>query len=209
MKKHISGICAITMICGMVAYGEEVELERVKDMSIRISLGSAPGIDEVEDSTGSGSVDDDGGARVEVLFVKRWLGDNPVGGFLGGGLFIGSHALSDSGVEVDLTTFGGMIAGGFVGKIGNAFTYEVGPYLGLGIAENETTGYESGSGSYAFFGVKGGAFVSLGDSIELGLELGYEGFSHEQEYEGGWLGNETVTFSGSGAHVAAVLAVKF
>jgi hypothetical protein len=104
----------------------------------------------------------------------------------------------------------GLSRGSITAKAGDNVVLEVGPYLGFGVAENDTTGYSgSGRGSYGLFGVKGGAFVLLGDNVELGLELGFEGFSHDQEYEGGWIGNETVTFSGSGGHVAAVLAVKF
>lgn len=212
MKHNIIATAIAVSLSAGVCFAEDVEEAKSKDFSIRVSIGNAPGIDEVEDSTGSGSVDDDGGSRVEVLAVKRWWSkNNPnIGGSFGGGIFIGSHALSDSGIEVDLTTFGVLLQGGFIAKAGDNFVFEVGPYLGIGVAENETTGYTSeGRGSYGLFGVKGGAFVLLGENVELGLELGYEAFSHEQEYEGGWIGNEDVTFSGSGGHVAAVLAVKF
>ncbi len=94
-------------------------------------------------------------------------------------------------------------------KAGEKVVFEVAPYLGLGVASNETTGYTSGTGSYGLFGVKGSAFVLLGDNVELGLELGYEGFSHDQEFDLGGGFTETVTFSGSGPRVAAVLAIKF
>jgi hypothetical protein len=211
MKCKVIAIAITTVLSLSVCIAEESEASKTKDFSVRVSLGSAPGIDEVEDSTGSGSVNDDGGARIEILAVKRWWGGNSknIGGSFGGGIFVGSHALSDSGIKVDLTTYGAMFQGGFIAKAGDYVVLEVGPYLGFGVAANETTGYDTGMGAYGLFGVKGGAFVLLGSNIELGLELGYEGFSHEQEYEGGWIGNETVTFSGSGAHFAAVLAVKF
>lgn len=189
----------------------ETVSNKVKANSIRITVGSAPGIDKVEDSGGSGTVSDDGGARVEIVYVHRfWSKNNPnIGGSLGGGIFMGSHALSNSGVEVELSTFGIMGQGGFIARAGDMVVLEVGPYLGVGSANNETTGYAEGSGTYGLFGVKGAAFIQLGENVELGLELGAEGFSHEQEYEGGWIGNETVTFSGSGVHAAAVLSVKF
>ncbi|MDZ8118073.1 hypothetical protein [Pontiella agarivorans] len=208
-------ILGITVaVSGSVLAADEInEANKTKDKanSIRISLGSAPGIDEVEDSTGTYSVDDDGGARVEILYVHRfWSKNNPaIGGMLGGGIFIGSHALSDGAADVDLTTFGLLLQGGLAAKVGEQVVIEAGPYLGLGIAENETTGYDDGTGGYGLFGLKAGVFVLLGENVELGLEVGYEGFSHEQEYDGGWIGTDDVTFSGSGAHVAGVLAIKF
>ncbi len=210
MKRNIiTTAIAVSLVAG-VCVAEETEVKESKDFSLRVSLGNAPGIDEVKDSTETNSVNDDGGARVEVLAVKRWWSQNNpnIGGSFGGGIFFGNHALSDSGMEVDLTTFGGMIQGGFIAKAGENFVFEVGPYLGIGIANNETTGYSDGTGSYGLFGVKAGAFVLLGDNIELGLELGYEGFAHEQEYKDG-SGTEDVTFRGNGPRIAAVLAVKF
>ncbi|MEI6890659.1 MAG: hypothetical protein V5783_00680 [Pontiella sp.] len=210
-RNIITTAIAVSLVAG-VCVAEETEVKESKDFSIRVSLGNAPGIDEVESSGGSGSINDDGGARVEIIAVKRWWGksNSNIGGSFGGGVFFGNHALSDGGIEVDLTTFGVLLQGGFIAKAGDHIVLEVGPYLGIGIADNETSGYSgSGTGSYGLFGVKGGAFFLLGSKVELGLELGYEAFSHEQEYDGGWIGNEDVTFSGSGVHVAAVFAVKF
>jgi hypothetical protein len=61
---------------------------------------------------------------------------------------------------------------------------------------------------YVLLGLKGGVFVLLGNSVELGLEVGAEGISTEQEITDGF-DTEDVTFSGSGVHVAAVLAIPF
>ncbi len=208
-------LCGImTAASGTVLAADEVAEASVASGntgSIRITLGSAPGIDELEASGSTESVNDDGGGRLEMLYVHRFWGrnDSSVGGMLGGGIFFGNHALSDSGVDVDLTTYGLLLQGGVAAKAGDNVVLELGPYLGIGIAENDTTGYSDGTGGYGLFGIKAGAFALLGDHIELGLELGYEGFSHEQEYDNGWLGSETVTFSGSGAHVAGVLAITF
>ena len=181
------------------------------DVSIRMSLGIAPGIDEVDDSSGSYDANDDGGSRLEILGVQRfWSKNNPnIGGSFGGGIFFGDHALEENDFEVDLTTFGAMIQGGVIVKAGEGFVLEFGPYLGFGIADNETTGFSDGTGPYALFGVKGGAFILLNENIELGVDLGYEGFSHKQEYEDRFGRDEDVTYNGSGAHVALVLAVNF
>lgn len=111
---------------------------------------------------------------------------------------------------------------------------EIGPYLGVGSASNDTEGFAGkGRGAYAFFGVKGGVYFMLGNRVELGLEAGYERFVHEQEYNiledvpvasvaadtakgrhgsvaySGRGVRGDVTYSGSGAHVAGVLTVKF
>lgn len=206
----IATAMTVFMASGL-CFAEETADAGTKDFSLRVSLGNAPGIDEVEDNTGTYSVNDDGGSRIEILAVKRWWGKGSpsVGGSFGGGLFFGHHAMSEPLLDVDLTVFGVMLQGGFIARAGDLCAFEVGPYLGIGIANNETTGYSDGTGSYGLFGLKGGAFFLLGESVELGLELGYEGFAHEQEYDIGMGVTEDVTFSGSGARVAAVLAVKF
>jgi len=213
MKHYIKGIVVVAMACGMSAVGEEVQDKASKDFSIRVSIGSAPGVDEFEvDGFGTESVSDEGGGRLEILAVKRFWGkNNPnIGGTFGGGIFFSGHSGKDDvGDEVDLSVFGGMIQGGLVVKASESVTLEFGPYLGIGSGKTEVTGFTSGRGAHAFFGVKGGVFVILGDSVELGLELGYEGFAQEQEFDDGFGGTVDVTFSGSGVRGALVAAVKF
>jgi hypothetical protein len=101
-----------------------------------------------------------------------------------------------------------MMQGGLAVRAGQRVVFELGPYLGLGVANNEITGFDDGTGPYVLLGLKGGVFVLLGNSVELGLEVGAEGISTEQEITDGF-DTEDVTFSGSGVHVAAVLAIPF
>jgi hypothetical protein len=220
MQRYIKGIVVVVaMACGMSAIGAEgdavigaeADAKASKDFSIRIAGGSVPGIDEADiDGFGTVSLDDETGGRLEVLAVKRFFGknDSAIGGMFGGGIFFSGQSGEAGGSEVTLSAFGGMIQGGMAIKLGQNWVVEFGPYLGLGVAETELTGFDDGTGPYAFLGVKAGVFVGLGDSVELGLELGYEGFSQEQEFEG-FGGNVDVTFSGSGPRLAAVLAFKF
>ena len=84
--------------------------------------------------------------------------------------------------------------------------------MGLGIATSELTGYayDDASGSYTLFGIKGGAFILLGENIALGLEVGYEGFSTKHEsHDDIFSPVDVITFSGGGPRVAGVLVVKF
>jgi|SRR6478736_2512881 len=221
MQRYIKGIVVVVaMACGMSAIGAEGdaaigaagEAKVSKDFSLRIAGGSVPGIDEADvDGFGTVSLDDKTGGRLEILAVKRFFGksDSTVGGVFGGGIFFSGQSGEAGGDEVKLSAFGGMIQGGVAIKLGHNWVVEFGPYLGLGVAETELTGFEDGTGPYGFLGVKAGVFVGLGDRVELGLELGYEGFSQEQEFDDGFGGTVDVTFSGSGPRLAAVLAFKF
>lgn len=213
MKNYIKGMVIIGMAFGLSAIGEEAVREDSKDFSVRISLGSAPGVDEVEfDGGDTVALSDEGGGRLEVLAVKRFWGKNEskVGGTFGGGLFFGGNSGKDNvGDTVDLSVFGVMIQGGVAVKAGDRVVLEFGPYLGVGIAENEVTGFSSGTGAYGLFGVKGGVFVLLGERFELGLELGYEGFAQSQEFDDGFGGTIDSTWSGGGVRGALVAVIKF
>ena len=218
MKRNIITTATAVSIASGLCFAEKSEVTKLKDLSLRVSLGNAPGIEDFEDSRGFDNhvKDADYGSRIEILAVKRWWGESNqnIGGSIGGGIFVGRHTLSETGtisgdLNVDLTIFGGIIQGGFIAKAGKNFVFEVGPYLGLGIAYNETTGYTDSTGSYGLFGIKGGAFILPSENIEIGLELGYEGFEHKQDYKDGFGGTVDVTFSGSGPRVAAVFVVKF
>ena len=63
-----------------------------KDMGIRVSLGVAPGISELELSgiSGTGTIEDDTGGQLEVLFQRRhWSKNNPnLAGIWGAGVFL-------------------------------------------------------------------------------------------------------------------------
>ncbi|MEN7973648.1 MAG: hypothetical protein ABFR47_07415 [Verrucomicrobiota bacterium] len=196
-----------------------VQKEEQKDFSIRVSLGSAPGIDEV-DFFGSSAMKEDGGGQLEVLAVKRFWGEqNPNFGWVAGAglLFAGHSGMSPvatgpfiEDADCEVFAFAGVLEGGGAVKIGNNVILEVTPFIGAGGAAQTITlasGLEDDSGaSYICYGVKGGAFVLLGNRVELGIEAGYQGFSSSAEVEGT---SEEVTFSGGGIRAAAVLAIKF
>lgn len=215
MKLHLISIAVLASLAAGICAAEEPQVDPTTDFSIRVSLGNAPGIDEYEyTEVGTVGADDDGGARLEILAVKRWWGKNNsrIGPTFGGGIFFGSH--SGTGIAgdlvVDISTFGAMVQGGIAGKVGNNFIVEVSPFLGIGVANNETDSFSDATGSYGLYGIKGTAFILLGDHVELGLEVGYEGFAHEKSY-GGTSPDETVdvTYKGNGVRAAGVLAVKF
>ena len=159
----------------------------------------------------SGSLDADVGTRAELLVVKRFWGgsDSNVGGMFGGGIFISNHSGTDEvGDEIESSVFGGMIQGGVAFRAGEIVVIEVGPYLGLGSASNEITGFTDGDGPFGLFGLKAGVFVLLGQSVELGLELGYEGIATTQEVTDGF-DTVDIDFTGGGARVAGVVMVCF
>lgn len=210
------------------AFAEEISAEteavenKSNNNSIRVRISSAPGIDTIEDSFGSFDIDEDGGSRVDVMYARRFSGlwgnsDSNFGGVIAGGVFFGSHNGSFLGligtdlitIETDLTTFGGIFEGGLVYKADDSIVLEITPYFGFGGAQNETTFTTDGSGPIIIYGINGSVFVLLSDNIELGLQAGYSGFSHDQDFEDPSGATETVTFSGSGATFGGVLGIKF
>ncbi len=192
-----------------------VKKKNSKDFSIRVSLGSTPGIDEGEvDGLGTLSIEDETGGQLEILVVKRfWSKNNPnLGGILGGGVFLSSNSGSDQTPPVfdyDLTALGIMGQGGVAARFGDYVVVEVMPYFGIGGASVEITSFSDGGAPYFIYGIKGGVFVLLGESIELGLELGYHGFSSEVELDFGGGVTTDLTLSGSGVRGALVAAIKF
>lgn len=219
MKNYIRGFIAISMVCNMAAMAEEgweqnpdTSTKDSKDFSIRIAIGSAPGINEVEsDVFASGALNSDGGGIIEILAVKRyWSKSTPnIGGLFGGGIFFGgNNGYYSGGTEVELSAFGGIIEGGFISRAGNNFVFEITPYIGAGGTTVNITGYTEGTAPYVLYGIKSGAFILLGDSIELGLELGYGGFTSEAEMNNGFLSGD-ITYSGDGFRGGVVLSVNF
>ena len=101
-----------------------------------------------------------------------------------------------------------MAQGGIVVDMGNGLRLEFGPYLGTGTAYNETEGLSDGTGPYYLYGIKSSAFMIFNETIEIGVDVGYEGFTHKQKYNFGF-GTEEVTYRGHGARVALVFGVAF
>lgn len=189
-----------------------------KNTSLRVTLGSAPGVEKGKSSgvvSASGPIGDDGGARLEIMGIKRsWSESNPdIGGMFGAGLFIGGNKGEDEGSSIDILPIGGIFQGGVVYKAHDTLIFEAGPYVGLGIAVTDTViegvgEFTNQTGPYVLYGIKGGVLFQVSASVELGFELGYEGFSMEQEYE--YLGSTfDATYSGHGGRISGVLGIKF
>ncbi len=210
MKLGIKGSVVIAGIICVSAFGADETTK--SDFGIRVSLGSAPGVNKLEvDGGGSVSVSEDGGGQLEILAVKRFWGDDEstVGGVLGGGVFFAGNSGGLGGGSFDLAAFGVMVQGGLAVRSGDVFVFELGPYLGIGGARQEITGFSDGSGGYAMYGIKGGAFFMLGSNVELGLELGYGGFSSDVEFDFGGGVKADGTISGDGGNAALVFGVTF
>jgi hypothetical protein len=213
--KYVKRMLILAVAMGVIAesWAEEVAAKTDKDHGIRVSLGVAPGINEGEIMGFTGAFDDDAGGQIEVLYQRRhWTKNNPnFAGIWGAGLFIASASGTDAenpDFEVDLTAFGIMGQGGVAYKLGDVVVIEAQPYLGLGGANAEITGFTDGGASYVMYGIKGGVFVELGKSFELGAEVGYQGISSTVELD---FGGPTadLELTGDGLHAALVLAIKF
>jgi hypothetical protein len=191
--------------------------KKPKDWSVRVTAGLAPAVDELEVEGFTGSFDSGDGGRVEVVAVRRlWNKNNPdIGWSFGGGAFGAKHSGTTAvGNELDVTAFGVLFQGGFAAKTGKYVVWEAGPYLGLGLASVDAPALEAAGlelqdpATYAYLGLKGGVFVLLNESFELGLEVGIESFSSTVEVTDGFATSD-MTVSGVGPRVAAVVSYKF
>lgn len=209
---HMKGMLVLAAVVGIAAQGlTEEAAEKEMDHGIRVSLGYAPGINEIGVEGISAPVDDDGGAALEVLYQRRHWSDaaDTFCGTWGAGLFYAGHSGSESTTssEFDLSAFGVMGQGGVAFKAGDFVVFEIQPYLGAGVATLEAssggiTGDESGA--YAVFGIKAGAFFKVSKSMELGIEAGFQGHAGVAEVEG-----VELDYVGDGLRANGVVAIKF
>lgn len=214
--KYVKGMLIFAVAMGVTAgsWAEEATAKSDNDHGIRISLGVAPGINEGEIMGSNFVIEDDTGGQIEVLYQRRhWTKDNPnFAGIWGAGLFYANASGTDTIAPVydyDLTAFGIMGQGGVAWKIGDIVVIEAQPYLGLGVANAQITGFTDGGATYVMYGIKGGVFVELGKSFELGAEVGYQGISSTVELDFGGGDTEDLELTGDGLHAALVLAIKF
>jgi len=187
MKSYIKGVVVMALFCGVSAMGEEIQDPLTSDFAIRTALRLTPGVEEISSYSSHDSSDaksDDGG-RFEVLAVKRYWStkESHAGGTLGGGLFIGRQdgCVKGDDAKIEISSFGAMIQGGLALRGGDHFIFELTPYVGLGGAQNRVKGEFIENGPYWLYGIKAGFFFELSSTIELGLEVGYEGFKQEVE----------------------------
>lgn len=215
MKRNIiTTVIAVSMVSGF-CFSEDIEEIESKDESLRISIGNTPGTDEVKAFGGSFKVPDEGGVSVQILSMKRFWSKNipAIGGVFGGGIFLSTHSSSDAEGSIGTTAFGGMLEGGLAVRAGDKFIFELLPFIGLGIGFNDMNipalGIDdNGSGRYIMYGIKTGAYFSVSDAIEIGLEAGLYAFEQDQEVNFGGV-VEDFTFRGSGVSVSLVCAIKF
>ncbi len=216
--KVIIGVALIGLIASVQA--EQVTSGNEKSFSVRTSIGSAPGLDEGEMLGLSFPIDADTDYQLEVLAVKRfWSKSAPsLGGLLGGGIFYANNSGTDSDPDpsandtFELSAFGVVGEAGVALKLGRHVVLETTPYLGAGGANVEITGFSDGTAPYFMYGVKGGIFVLLGDSFELGLEAGYHAVSSEVDLDMSNIGGPSsidLTLEGDGARFAVVVGFKF
>ncbi|WP_372796291.1 hypothetical protein [Pontiella sp.] len=210
-------VAVLGMTMGAFAADEimaDAVMGKENDMGIRITLGSAPGISDYDWQGTEFNVDEDSGGQLEILFARRhWNDTSSFAWIWGAGVFFSgmsgtAEAGPFAGDDIDVSAFGIMGQGGIALRAADFLVFELQPYLGVGGANVEITGYTDGGAGYAMAGLKAGAYVALGDHVELGLEVGGQANAAEVEVET-FSGTSDLSLLGSGGHVAGVLAIKF
>ena len=89
-----------------------------------------------------------------------------------------SSGKAASGSEYELAAFGAIGEGGLAVQLGEVVVLEALPFIGLGGATQDITGYTSGGGGYFLYGFKGGIFFQIKHKIK-GVAFGHthKGFS--------------------------------
>ncbi len=184
MKQKITMVVMMTaliLFAGQSAYADT-------EKGLRLSLGSAPGMDKVEfDGPGgvvSVDLDADSGINFNPAFVIRTGIEKPVG-FVGVfGLMVRTHSGTDVvGDKVELTVWGVSAAPGLAVKLSDKAHLELKVELGLGAANQSITGATDGSGPYVSLGASAGAYFKLGKTFVLGADLGYSQFTSTGELD--------------------------
>lgn len=220
--RKIHNVLSLIFLAGVVlqAPAEVTVSDTEKSFSVRTSAGSAPGLDDGEMLGLSFPIDTDTGYQLEVLAVKHfWSKSAPsLGGLLGGGFFYANNSGTDADPDpsandnFELSAFGVIGEAGVALKLGQHVVLEAAPYLGAGGANVQITGFSDGTAPYFMYGVKGGIFVQLGNSFELGLEAGYQGVSSEVDLDMSNVGGPSsidLTLEGDGVRFAVVAGFKF
>jgi hypothetical protein len=199
MKKFLAVALMSAAVILFAGQSAQAKTER----GFRISVGSVPGVDELEFDDGFGSsatveLDDESGINVNPAFVIRTGIDKPVG-FVGVfGLFVKSHKGKDVvGDEVELTVIGISAAPGLSVNLSKRVHLEFRGELDLGSADQSITGFSDGSGPYYSLGLNVGAYFKVNRVMVLGADIGFTKFSSigEVSIGGQILDSE---FSGSG-----------
>lgn len=166
------------------------------DIDVRLSLGSAAMVDEIDvDGQGTSSlVDETSGAG--SLTGHVFFGDGLIGFMVGGGFRAAVHAGDQ---EAGGTLFGGQAAD--LTYTGKAVLLEAGvtinplplwrielrPQIALGRGEVEIdvvgNNVKGEAGDYTVYGGMIGNYLQIG-WFEIGVDLGYESFTGESEIPG-------------------------
>lgn len=208
MKKAFLLITLLTLSLMLLTNTAFAKAEK----GIRLSLGAAPGLNEVEFSGSGGTypvgLNDESGVNFNPTFVIRprtEKGASFVGAF---GLFVRNQTGEDNvGEEVELSTFGISVAPGLAINLSERAHLEFKAELGLGRSEQSSTVYdEEGSGPYFSFGVSAGSYFNVSDHVVLGGDIGYMAFVSEGELD---VGPEVVDVEYSGDGVTLNLSLGF
>jgi len=213
-------ICiAVLLLAGVFSFGHEVQARG--EGSLRLSVGSAPGVDEVEfrgPSLGPGtmSVDADRGSNVVISGAYRINADQVVGPVLVGGLFFRKHDGTDIlGTDYRMNAWGLEFSPGFFVNLSEYLHLEFKLAGGLGLASQKNTAslYKESDHGYLSWGANIGLYGHFADRFILGAEGGFLSFRSLSEQDDSWdfsfTPDEDIRYSGSGPTASVVLGVVF
>jgi len=208
----IRRICfGVLLLVGIVGYGSKAQAR--DEVSLRLALGSGPGINEVEyDNFLTIPLDEDRGGQFSISFANRMNADQPIGMVFAGSLFFREHKGTDLTVFVGqnyrLNAYGIGISPGFFINLSEYAHLEFKVEAGIGGAHQEITGFSDGSGPYFSFGGNIGLYSHVADRILLGVEGGFQRFRCFGVIDDP-LGDIDVDLKGDGEMGMLILGVMF
>jgi len=172
--KYLTLSLALAGLSGIASAADETFLDA------RLNLGIIPGIKSA-DGTPGGTTDLSAktgfGAALGVEYgqylEKEW------GWVAGVSLIDGASKGSSNQGDVKETNFGVQINAGGAYKINKEIHLELTPFIGIGSAKTTVEGNNgtSGTGTFLDYGITVGGFYTYNDHLQVGIDIGYEGFS--------------------------------
>jgi hypothetical protein len=189
----------------------------LNNLDLRIRLGGGGGITTVTDDASDTDTDYEstGGAHVSVNVLYLRARPGGVGFAVGGGLFTHAYAGEpENGAikpESTVNASGLEFTAAFVYRPTHRWHFELpAVVISGGSAEVETDGAaDSDVGGYGRFALQVGAYYTFGFGLQLGADVGAQGFAATVEREVSPGVNQEYTYSGGGGFITLNVGYRF
>jgi Putative MetA-pathway of phenol degradation len=160
---------------------KEKETEHINDLRFSYSMlpaGAKISVLDKNDDTNPGNflgdTNWDKTGRTGLMWMTPWSGLSEDGDFILGLEASTNHCIMDSNGTIDLRSYQVTLHPGLAWLLDTGFHMEVNPYVGIGVAKIESDFAGTGKNApYWEVGLRGAAYYTWSNGIQLGMQLGY------------------------------------